>query len=101
MAKDSTGALIEASFNQDVELTFRYDPSQSADIPEEQLQIAYYSTTTGLWTYVDNFVIDTDNNTITMLIDHFTDFAVVGDPAKAVSESEDPIGFTLFLPIIR
>ncbi len=101
LAKDSTGALIEASFNQDVELTFRYDPSQTADIPEDELQVAYYSTTTERWTYVENFIVDTDNNTITMLIDHFTDFAVVGDPSNAVTEPENPTGSTLFLPIIR
>ncbi len=99
LAKDSNGALIEQSFNKDVELTFRYDPDQTANIPEGELEVAYYSTTTGQWTIVENFVINEEDNTITMLIDHFTDFAVVGDPSKAVAEQ--PTGNTLFLPIIR
>ena len=95
LAKDSTGALIEESFDEAVTITFFYDPDQTAGIPEDELKAAYFSTTTEQWTIADTLIVDTDNNTITMRIDHFTDFAVVGDPSKATSSSND-----IYLPII-
>ncbi|MEM8859125.1 MAG: hypothetical protein AAGD96_12435, partial [Chloroflexota bacterium] len=95
LAKDSTGALIEESFDEAVTITFAYDPTQTGGIPEDELKAAYFSTTTEQWTIADTLIVDAENNTITMQITHFTDFAVVGDPSKATSSNNN-----IYLPYI-
>lgn len=66
-----------ATFNQLITITLSYDP---ADIPprvaEEDLILAYYDEDAGEWVELSS-VVDTANNTITALVDHFTTFAII------------------------
>ncbi|MBN2550131.1 MAG: carboxypeptidase regulatory-like domain-containing protein [Anaerolineales bacterium] len=80
LATDVYGQPIEAHFNQDVVITFRYDELElyRMQLAEQWLKPAYYSTTTERWTFPESYVIDTEANRITMQIDHFTDFALTG-----------------------
>ena len=95
LARDSDGRTIEEDFDEEVTIKFPYDENDLNGIPEAELVPAYFSTTTGQWTVPDNYAVDVDNNIITMRINHFTNFAVVGDPAEATQSSNG-----LFLPFI-
>jgi len=73
------------TFDPPVTLTFSYDP---ADIPEgvaeEDMVIAYYDKTMVPPQWVElECVVDTEKNTITALISHFTTFAIIGMPPAA------------------
>ncbi|GAB4527771.1 MAG: hypothetical protein Fur0018_13560 [Anaerolineales bacterium] len=76
LATGPDGEPIEAHFNQDVVIRFAYDEADLDGFPEGRLRPAYFSTTTNEWTYPESYVVDTVNNTVTMQIDHFTDFAL-------------------------
>lgn len=67
-----------ATFSPAITLTIQYDPAGiPEDIAEEDLVIAYYDGAE--WVEVDSEV-DTEENTITASILHFTTFAVIGTP---------------------
>jgi len=79
VAVDEAGNEITDSFNQEVEITFTYeeDALKELNLDEEELRPAYFSTTTDSWTVPDNYVVDTDDNTVTLYVDHFTDFSLL------------------------
>ncbi len=76
LATGPDGEPIEDHFNQDVVIRFAYDEASLDGFPEGMLRPAYFSTTTNEWTYPESYVVDTENNVVTMQIDHFTDFAL-------------------------
>jgi len=82
-----------ATFEPAITLTFSYDP---ADIPEgvaeSDLVLAYYDEATGKWVELDG-VVDTENNTITASVPHFTTFAVIGRVPVVVAPPA-PAAFT-------
>ncbi|MFC2067356.1 helix-turn-helix domain-containing protein [Chloroflexota bacterium] len=71
-----------ATFSEPITLTFNYN---EADIPsgvlEAELVIVYWDGSA--WVELDNIEINTDTNTITGEIDHFTIFSVIGRSAPA------------------
>jgi len=79
LATGPDGEPIEAHFNQDVVIRFGYDEADLGGYPEGRIRPAYFSTTTNEWTYPESYVVDVDANTVTMQIDHFTDFALIRD----------------------
>ena len=95
LARDENGQTIEEDFDEEVTIKFPYFEADLNGIPEDELVPAYFSTTNNQWTVPNNYVVDTEENVITMRISHFTDFAVVGDPATAVESGND-----LYLPFI-
>ena len=79
-------------FDPPITLTWSYDPN---DIPggvaEEDLLLAWYDEAGDKWVELDG-VVDTENNTITASIEHFTTFAIMGMAASAPeSEPEVPV----------
>jgi hypothetical protein len=78
LATDENGQPIEAHFNQDVVISFSYDPLDLIrwHIHEDWLKPAYYSTTTNRWTFPDSYIIDTQAHQVVMQIDHFTNYAL-------------------------
>lgn len=74
------GQPITANFNQDVLITFRYnlDELRELGLEQDHLRPAYFSTTTNSWTVPDGYVIDKTRREITLWIDHFTRFGVIG-----------------------
>ncbi|MBA7485921.1 hypothetical protein ES707_21473 [subsurface metagenome] len=61
-----------ATFDPAVTLTWSYDPDA---LPEgDDLVIAYYD---GAWVELEGCVVDTENNTITADVSHFTTFAII------------------------
>lgn len=73
-----------ATFDPPITLTWTYDPDDLQG-DEEDLVFVYYSVD-GEWVELD-FEIDTENNTITVSIEHFTTFAVISMPKAAFTVS--------------
>ena len=74
-----------ATFEEAIILTFTYDPDALPEgVSEEDLVIAYFVD--GEWVELDECVIDTETNTITASVSHFTTFAVIGTPPTVVEE---------------
>ncbi|MDY6876026.1 MAG: carboxypeptidase-like regulatory domain-containing protein [Chloroflexota bacterium] len=90
-AVDEEGQPITEHFNQEVVIGFAYDERElwAAGISEHLLKPAYFSTTTNEWTFPESYVVDNEGNRVVMQIDHFTDFALTGEP-----------GFRVFLPLV-
>lgn len=92
IATDETGTPITSSFNQNVIIRFSYDESalDDLDLKEAHLKPAYFSTSTQSWTIPDSYVVDTAEDAVTMQIDHFTDFSLLGSEVIEV-----------FLPVVN
>jgi hypothetical protein len=73
------GTPITESFNEDVIITFKYDPLEliARGINLNRVKPAYLSTTTNSWTAPDSYVVDEGRHTITLQINHFTEYALV------------------------
>lgn len=86
LATDQNGEPIEAHFNQDVVISFKYEDAElvGLHIHESWLKPAYFSTTTDRWTFPESFVIDAQANRVVMQIDHFTDYALTSIEGYAV-----------------
>uniref|UniRef100_A0A6H1Z771 Fibronectin type-III domain-containing protein n=1 Tax=viral metagenome TaxID=1070528 RepID=A0A6H1Z771_9ZZZZ len=77
-----------ATFDPAITLTFTYDPDSLPEgVSEEDLVIAYFID--GEWIELE-CVVDTETNTITALVSHFTTFALIGTPPTVVEE-EPPV----------
>ncbi len=71
-----------ATFDPPITLEYTYDPDDIPEgVAEEDLVIAYYDEDAGKWVELD-CVVDTENNTITASVPHFTTFAIIA-PAPA------------------
>jgi len=68
-----------ATFDPAITVTFHYDENRlPATADEEALTVAWYDASRG-WVYFDpeDITIDPDTNTISVKVDHFTNFAVM------------------------
>lgn len=66
-----------ATFDPPITLTFTYDPGQLPEgVNEGDLVVAFYDEATGEWINLV-CVVDTETNTITALVSHFTAFAIL------------------------
>lgn len=76
-----------ATFDPPITLTRSYDPDALPEgVAEEDLVIAYYDEEAGKWVELE-CVVDTDKNTITASVPHFTTFAIIGIPPTAFTSS--------------
>jgi len=67
-----------ATFDPPIIFTWSYDPEALPEgVAEEDLVIAYYDEDAGEWVELE-CVVDTENNTITASVSHFTTFAIIG-----------------------
>ncbi|MFH1820565.1 MAG: transmembrane domain-containing protein [Candidatus Nealsonbacteria bacterium] len=67
-----------ATFDPPMTLTWSYDPDALPEgVAEENLVLAYYDEETGEWVETE-CVVDTETNTITASVSHFTIFAIIG-----------------------
>jgi uncharacterized repeat protein (TIGR01451 family) len=79
-ARDEQGRDVNR-FEQPYTLTFRYTDADlaAAGLDESRLNLYFFDERAGRWTAVlpcAGCVLDTANNTITVRLDHFTEFAV-------------------------
>ncbi|MBI2847863.1 MAG: hypothetical protein HYX83_01665 [Chloroflexi bacterium] len=74
-----------AVFDTPVALTISYDEAEVPDgVPEKNLTIAFWDNQTSQWVVPSNPVLDTEANTITASISHFTVFAITADTSPTV-----------------
>jgi len=80
-----------ATFDPPMALTWQYDPDDLPEgVSEETLTLAYYDVGTGEWVELE-CVVDTETNTVTASISHFTVFALVGRVAVAPPVAPGPV----------
>jgi hypothetical protein len=76
-----------ATFDPPIVITMSYDPSDLPDgVAEEDLVLAYYDAESGEWVELANIVVDTENHTVSGIVSHFTQFAVLGQ-----AEEDEPV----------
>ncbi len=76
-----------ATFAPPITFIWSYDPDALPEgVAEEDLVIAYYDEDAGKWVALDG-VVDTENNTITASVAHFTTIAILSMPPAAFTSS--------------
>ncbi len=84
-----------ATFDPPITLTRSYDPHDLLEgVAEEDLVLAWYDEAGDQWVELDS-VVDTENNTITAAIEHFTTFVIMGKVTSA-PESEPEVSVAVF-----
>jgi len=86
-AVDDSGSVITSNFNSNVTITIPYTEEYLREAlgitDESMLDNGYWDTTTSTWKGVTGATIDTENNTISFTVNHFTTFSVLAatDPS--------------------
>ena len=66
-----------------------YDPAEIPEgVAEEDLIIAFFDESTGEWVPLDDIVVDTENNTISGTVTHFTIFGILWPETETTSDDE-------------
>lgn len=95
-AYDADGNQIVAQFLDNVALTLPYDPALlPPGVAEEDILPAYLSTTSGRWEAPESYSVDMAADTVTLYINHFTDFALTAEPTLA-----GPAAYPIYLPLV-
>jgi hypothetical protein len=84
------------TFDTPVTLEYEYDPEDIPDgINEEDLVMAYYDESTGEWVELV-CTVDTQDDTITALVEHFTTFAIIAfETAEEAIAAIEVTGLTI------
>ena len=77
-AEDGQGNPV-THFDQPFTIVIGYEDSDVEGMVEEDLVLHYWSVAEERWVYIPG-VVDTEANTLTVTLDHLTDFAVVEFP---------------------
>ncbi|MEK7561142.1 MAG: carboxypeptidase regulatory-like domain-containing protein [Patescibacteria group bacterium] len=77
-ARDSGGQIV-SSFNSALTVTMPYIESDVKNLGarEADLVMSFWDETVGIWKMLENSVVNTEANTVTAAVDHFTRFAIV------------------------
>ncbi len=71
------------SFTEPFTLTIHYSDADIFGVDEESLVLSYWNTETGSWEVI-LATLDVGTNTITAVLDHLTDFAVIGESQSLI-----------------
>ena len=94
-AENSLGAVVyQLDDTYTIEVSYTDEELEAAGINESTLTIYVYDEATGAWVAIPTEV-DTVNNKAIGTLDHFSEFALLGD------ESTSSVDDTIFLPIIQ
>ena len=95
IAENSEGNTIN-QFEANYSLEVNYTDADLAKlgIVENTLKLYFFDEATGQWILIGT-TLDTPNNKATGALDHFTEFALLGDPIA------QPTARSLFLPLIQ
>ncbi|MFA6097975.1 MAG: carboxypeptidase regulatory-like domain-containing protein [Patescibacteria group bacterium] len=95
-ARDSQGSLI-STFNSEVTLTLPYDEEVVGEIGllETDLSGEYYNTTSGVWQESNSYMIDKENNTITLTTDHFSAYSTTAPGKSRIAADDNGDGLTV------
>ena len=81
---------VGATFDPPITLTWVYDPDALLEgVAEGDLVLAFYDEAAGEWVELE-CVVDTENNTITASVAHFTTFAIIGAVTPAPAPAPTP-----------
>lgn len=99
-AADDSGSLITSNFNDNVTITIPYTDDYLTDLlgsaDESMLDNGYWDTTTSSWKGITGATIDTEANTISFTVNHFTTFSVLTNQnANSVSGTTTSSGSSL------
>ncbi len=77
-ALDANGAEITSNFNSNVTITFPYSESDLTEfgISEDDLLAGYWDEASNTWHPARNISIDKDAHTVTITVNHLTDFSL-------------------------
>lgn len=79
-----------ATFKPPLTMTFKYDPALIPNgVAEKDLVLAFYDAELGEWVKLE-CVVDTKNKTITALVSHFTEFAILAKTVIVDVKDEPP-----------
>ncbi|MDZ7799024.1 MAG: VCBS repeat-containing protein [Patescibacteria group bacterium] len=86
---DSSGQSVTSSFNSDITLTVKYDDEYlvSEGIDETKIIGRYWDESSSTWKLPENVIQDSVNNTISIYVNHFTDFAVTTGSSQTGSRA--------------
>ena len=79
-AEDGAGNPV-THFDQPFTIVIAYDESDVEGMKEEDLVLHYWRVAEGRWVYIPG-VVDSQANTLTVTLDHLTDFAVLEFPHR-------------------
>jgi len=71
------------SFTEPFTITIQYNDDDIQWVNEESLVLNYWNTETGYWEEIP-ITLDVVSNTITAVLDHLTDFAVIGESLSLI-----------------
>ncbi len=74
---DGSGNPID-TFSGPVTITIHYDEADLNGISEDSLQIYWYNPASSAWEAISPCIVDKVNNTLTIQISHFSQFAIMG-----------------------
>jgi hypothetical protein len=80
---DSDGNPV-TTFDQPVTITINYDVADLNGMSEDSLLIYWYNTETSAWEAVVPSVVDKVNHTVTIQVNHFSQFGILGSAAQAM-----------------
>lgn len=93
-AVDRNGSAISDTFNSNVTITIPYSDEEietavGGSVDESLLGNGYWDTATSAWRNVDNQVLDTTNNKLTVSTNHFTLYGILAatDPSSTGGSS--------------
>ena len=71
------------SFTEPFTITIQYSDSDIEELDEASLVLNYWDTETSSWVEIPT-IVDIDENKITVVLDHLTDFAVIGETQERI-----------------
>jgi hypothetical protein len=86
----TSGGETVTTFEDNVTITITYTDDQIEGLDEDTLTISYWDETNEEWVELET-TIDTTTNTLTVVINHFTYFAVIGQEEEEVVAPTKPI----------
>jgi hypothetical protein len=91
-AYDSNGVLISGNFNQNLSITISYEDEILEDfgIEENNVLPKHWDDDAGAWKNVPNALQDTENNTITFSVEHFSQFGLTSGTQTAEAQDKKP-----------
>jgi hypothetical protein len=94
-AIDDSGATLTSTFNTPVTITIPYTDDYLTDIlggvDEDLLDNAYWDDSTSAWRGITGATIDTENNTISFTVSHFTTFSILSGSDPTTSGGGDAV----------
>lgn len=75
---DSNGQSVTSNFNSDVVIKVKYNDEdlEAAGIDETKIIGRFWDENSSTWKLPENVIQDTSNNTVSIYVNHFTDFAI-------------------------